>query len=220
MESRSGRHERKRQPVDKVEEILCSKIDETTLNPRYNPGRRVQQDVSLFLSLFLPNIREKGKKATYYIISDVIVRLDKRRIVEKIDLKAVSSQSKSRFESCGGERKGVKAESGFSQESNSLPSSRGIGRSSSRNRTKGSSVNGPLDLWREHDLYDKSIRESVWTFCQIDWQLGRIFFVVRYIKERWIDPRSILVSQNFDWRWIINLLWFKISISFSCVRKW
>lgn len=83
----------------------------------------------------------------YYIISDVIVRLDKRRIVEKIDLKAVSSQSKSRFESCGGERKGVKAESGFSQESNSLPSSRGIGRSSSRTRTKGSSVNGPLDLW-------------------------------------------------------------------------
>lgn len=220
MESRSDRHERKRQPVDKVEEILCSKIDETTLNPRYNPGRRVQQDVSLFLSLFLPNIREKGKKATYYIISDVIVRLDKRRIVEKIDLKAVSSQSKSRFESCGGERKGVKAESGFSQESNSLPSSRGIGRSSSRNRTKGSSVNGPLDLWREHDLYDKSIRESVWTFCQIDWRLGRIFFVVRYIKERWIDPRSILVSQNFDRRWIINLLWFKISISFSCVRKW
>lgn len=161
MESRSGRHERKRQPVDKVEEILCSKIDETTLNPRYNPGRRVQQDVSLFLSLSLPNIREKRKKATYYIISDVIVRLDKRRIVEKIDLKAVSSQSKSRFESCGGERKGVKAESGFSQESNSLPSSRGIGRSSSRTRTKGSSVNGPLDLWREHDLYDKSIRESV-----------------------------------------------------------
>lgn len=64
MESRSGRHERKRQPVDKVEEILCSKIDETTLNPRYNPGRRVQQDVSLFLSLFsLFRIFEKrGRK--------------------------------------------------------------------------------------------------------------------------------------------------------------
>lgn len=88
LESRSDRHERKRQPVDKVEEILCSKIDETTLNPRYNPGLRLQQDVSLSL----PNIREKEKKANVlYIISDVIVRLDKRRIVggRSIDLKAV-----------------------------------------------------------------------------------------------------------------------------------
>lgn len=41
------------------------------------------------------------------------------------DLKVVSSRSTSRFESSGGEKKRREAESGFSQESNSLPSSRG-----------------------------------------------------------------------------------------------
>lgn len=144
LESRSDRHERKRQPVDKVEEILCSKIDETTLNPRYNPGLRLQQDVSLSLSLF--RIFEKRRrKQTCYILSRMLSSgwiSGGSLVVGRSTSKRSSSQSKSRFESRGGERKGVKAESGFSQESNSLPSSRGIGRSSSRRNSKNEGIIG------------------------------------------------------------------------------